>query len=239
MLTIIQGNLGKGKTLYLTMLAKHSTYPKVISNYHLNFDFEEFSLMKCLKGEYMNATICLDEIYTLIDARDSMSNQSKALSSTLLQSRKKNVHMIGTLQMLRTMDVRWRELIDKFIEAKGLIRFKGNFYYKYIIYEKGVSFPKYQYWKFSEATKYYALYNTNQVINKHNHYEVINEFKTPEEKIKDIKQVAQDMLEKYPNSKITLRKVEYYLFKHKLNPKMKNFVYQEINEMMESEENEG
>jgi len=113
----IHGDIGTGKTLLMTYLATTSGM-KIYSNYHI----EHPSATTVTPGDLARvegpAVICLDEVYTWLESRISSAILSRYMSYILFQSRKRDLHFITTCQLTSSVDLRYRELSDYWIEAK-------------------------------------------------------------------------------------------------------------------------
>ncbi|MHA1756715.1 MAG: AAA family ATPase [Promethearchaeota archaeon] len=168
MLGIVLGDLGSGKTLFLTYLAYKSEFHNIYTNYHLNIPQKNIIMLTPAlfrhSFEKLNGLMLIDEIYTLIDSRNSMNENNKLLSYILFQSRKKDIQIWITAQMFSTIDKRFREFADFLVSCKKLEK-SGYFYYK--IYsiagntKKIILTPKI-------TQILYSFYDTNEVINSMN-----------------------------------------------------------------------
>src|SRR4030042_3552028 len=88
-----------------------------------------------------------------------MSNDNKNMNQILFQSRKRDVDIFLSMQLLRTIDVNYRSLIDKIIKCyknEDLER------YEYLVLDKDGY--KIMYITFNNARQIYNWYNTNEVI---------------------------------------------------------------------------
>jgi hypothetical protein len=107
-------HLGCGKTAFLTWLGhQHKNSGKTIfANYQVTFaDWiapAEILMMKKLE----NCTILIDELWTIIDSRQSLSGENKFLNDIILASRKRGVTIAGTSQMPHMLDKRFRDIAD-------------------------------------------------------------------------------------------------------------------------------
>lgn len=223
MLTIISGDLGAGKTLLLTIIGKLSK-KKVIANYNVGYKHEKFSLYKFANAEYDDATILIDEAYSILESRTSMSSRNKALSYILFQSRKKSLDMYLTVQLNSTVDVRYRDLADRMIYAYGLIKIKGEVYFKYIM----INAKKRQsvaYLPAEKAKMFFKDFDTNQVIEPIEQKEMVKTLKTQKEKMQDIENIAKAIIKKYKSERITKSKVKLYLFENQLPRSYLEYVY--------------
>jgi hypothetical protein len=122
MLTLVYGYCGSGKTLFLTALGSLVDKKRLItSNYYLNLpNYSEFSVSEFVGGKYNNCLVLLDEAYNYLDNRMSMNMRHRFMSYMLFQSRKKDVEIICSIQLLQTLDTRFRNLADTIVFAKGL-----------------------------------------------------------------------------------------------------------------------
>ncbi len=234
MLTLITGPLGSGKTLFLTVLGKVSE-KKVISNYHLKFPYQKFSMYDFADGKYDNATILIDEAYTMLESREFMSSENKALSYTLFQSRKKSLDLILTVQLNSTLDVRFRQLADIVIEALGLVKRKGVIYFKYHAFQTGKD-VRVAYLKYEKAREFFELFDTNEIIQPIHRNKLLGQILSTEEKMKKVKKLSEIILKQYKGMKITKNTVKYELFKNDFPSFLISFVFEEIRQNREREE---
>lgn len=154
----ICGLLGQGKTLFLTRIGyyDHKEKRTVKANYMVSFG-ELVNPRDLLEFELENCTLLLDEINTFLDSRVS-GEAERYLDYFFLQSRKRNVSVIYTAQMIHMVDRRLREITDIFFRAnktnKGFTyeRFLGGYYADSIDLSM------------KEAKQIFKLYDTRQVI---------------------------------------------------------------------------
>jgi len=168
MIIIIDGNRGQGKTLtavkeaYLFGLQGYTIY----SNLELTFPDKRINVKPYkmsdmidyanTKNELKNAVVLMDEMHIVMDSRTSMTKRNIVISYFLLQTRKRNVHIIGTTQFLHQIDKRIRSTADMFISC----RFKKpqDTIYNRLFYNNVVSYRKFR------ASAYYDFYDTNKII---------------------------------------------------------------------------
>ena len=236
MLTVITGNLGSGKTLFLTILGTVST-KQVISNYNLGFPYKKFSMFDFAEGKYDNAIVLIDEAYSILESRNFMSSGNIALSYILFQSRKKSLDLVLTVQLNSTLDVRFRQLADIMITCVGLVKRKEEIYFKYILFPRG-KIEKNLYLKLENAKKYFNLYDTNQIIQPIKRDKLLAEILNPKEKMKKVKEIAEIILQKYLGKKITRSTIKYELFKNQFPDSLKDYIFEEIRQKREKEKKE-
>lgn len=109
------GDLGQGKTLYITAMAflcYNSGY-KIISNYELSFPHYKIKKIAELdeitdldpKSRYFFA---FDEPFMTVDARTSHTQRNIELAKRILQSRKMNISIYYSARFIREVEMRLR-----------------------------------------------------------------------------------------------------------------------------------
>lgn len=107
--------LGCGKTAFLTWLAKryHDHGVKVFANYRVKFPEATIAPAEILlMRNHSNCIILIDELWTIIDSRQSTSGENMFLNRVILTSRKRGVTIAGTSQMPHMLDKRFRDIAD-------------------------------------------------------------------------------------------------------------------------------
>lgn len=138
MLVVIYGKLGSGKTAILTALGLYSEKRLVYSNYKVDFEefdkiVKEFNVSLLLKDGYNPSVVLIDEAHDYFESRLSNSIDNILGSKLLFQSRKKGMDLLLTLQEIRTLDIRFRELIDVLIYCEN---FKDLKIFRFIVKTK-------------------------------------------------------------------------------------------------------
>jgi hypothetical protein len=161
MLMTIDGDVGAGKTVLETYYARLSPV-SVHANYELKIpQYRKLSLPFLVNSEEP-VIVCLDEVYTLLDARRSGNETSLYVSYLLFQSRKLSQDYICTLQLSRTLDVRFREMSNIWIEAEDDSK---NERFIYAFYNKGGHLTGNHCISYEWAKEHiYPIYNTLQRI---------------------------------------------------------------------------
>lgn len=196
MLTTILGNLGSGKTLLMVILAYYADKP-IVANFNIQFDdkeVEEFNLNRFLQADYENCVILLDEAYTYLESRISGSELNRIMSYILFQSRKKNVELYITAQLLSSLDKRYRELSDLFIIANPN---EANFRYFMVFDNKEFQFALNK----QKVTPFFSCYNTNEVIFTKNE-KLLFDTKDSDDKLDEIEKHAKTIEDYYHKKKI-------------------------------------
>lgn len=112
-LMAICGELGAGKTLSLTYLAfrNYCKGRKIFSNYTLAFEHERIEKIEDIEN-IRNGFFAGDELWLWLDARSSLKEKNRVISSILLKSRKRDVHIAYTTQSFKQIDKRIRNITD-------------------------------------------------------------------------------------------------------------------------------
>lgn len=221
MLTVISGNLGTGKTLFLTMIGYYSD-KAVVSNFKTNFPNKksiEFDVNKFMRCEYENCIILMDEAYIYLESRLSGSEKNKLMSYILFQSRKKTVDLYLTVQLRSTIDKRYRELTDVYMLAdltdltyNYLIKTRGNKYFGLIKLLKRKVIPL------------YAMYDTNEVILPDENA-LLNQTLSGKEKMNETTIIGDKIMEEFPKTQLTRDFVDLYFLKNELPKFLKGYTY--------------
>jgi len=166
-LTIITGGVGSGKTLLATIIASTFKGP-VFANFVLEGS-HELDLEKLLRGEYSRCLIIIDEAYSYLESRLSGRPLNRALSYILFQSRKMGLHIVMTAQMLMSVDVRFRTLMDVWVHATQT---KAGFEYYFYQAETGRSRRLVLPWRTAE--RFFSMYDTFEVVEPVDQKEIVD-----------------------------------------------------------------
>lgn len=168
MLYIIFGNLGSGKTLLLTYIACKLSHKRIYANFNIkrmNCHYLEAIDLINLPNE---VEVLLDEGYSWLESRISGSDLNRYLSYLYFQSRKRNNNFYITVQMVSSLDKRYRNQADYIIEANliGTIEKPSAFTYT-IIRTKDLKSVKKRF-DIQFAKKYFKLFDTKQIVRPFN-----------------------------------------------------------------------
>ena len=178
MITLILGDVGTGKTLFICLLSQLSSR-MVYTNFKVmdsNKKVKKFSMKYVLNETINNTDVMIDEFYMYMDARKFMSDINQLLSIFAFQSRKLKLRMYLSTQIVRTIDVRMREMIDNVIECsvfKSITKISaknpdGIIEFRYTIYtdinSPIYSRPKTLALSYENAYPYFDKYNTYELI---------------------------------------------------------------------------
>lgn len=225
MLTLVYGYCGSGKTLFLTAMASLTDKKrKIYSNYELKLpNYKEFSVAEYVNGKYNNCLILLDEAYNYLDSRMAMDMKHRFMSYMLFQSRKKDVEIICSIQLLQSMDNRFRNLADTIVYCNGLS-------------QKGFKYQIINIAKIRSLTLFLAPKNLPYIFSLYDTKEVIEPIKSENEQYSFMTKVEKNNLldkivEKIENEnwkKITHARLKDYFFKHDYPSHLEDMVYSRL-----------
>jgi len=159
------GPVGSGKTFFMTLMSALSE--NVYSNYKItipDIKIKKFSMDLINNDLITNSDVFLDEIYMYAESRKFGSDINLLLSYFAFQSRKLNLTIWCSSQLLRTFDIRLREMIDLAIICKfRKNKKKDNFRYR-IYNNQTQEFTKRIKIKYENAKQYFKYYKTNELI---------------------------------------------------------------------------
>lgn len=126
MIILFIGTVGGGKTLSMTWegFQYYRQGYQVYANYRLTFpkikgclepiliNKKLFDTMIKEKQQLQNAVLLFDELHIWLDSRGSMEKKRKGITYFILQTRKRNVRLLGTTQHLHQVDKRFRDSVD-------------------------------------------------------------------------------------------------------------------------------
>lgn len=246
------GDVGSGKTIYLTKLlldAIEKSNRQVRANYHLFPDLKcKNKAMKLIEDHkpvpdnlLMNNFIILepemlislnasevgiDEAYSWLESRTSGKDMNKFLSYILFQARKKDLEMYTTDQILETIDVRFRLLANREIICENTG--KG---FKYTIrrLSRWHNYkPRRLFMPNALAEKYFDRYNTYELISPIDENMIFNITQNKEELLEEIDGIVTELLKNAPANKYTKGMLEAWCLKNKKPKKMAERIYNQM-----------
>jgi len=230
MLITINGGLGSGKSLFLTIYALHSN-KHIVSNFTLfDKEYEKLDIYKLISGEYSDCVILIDEVYQYLDSRNSMSELNKLFSYFLFQSRKKNVELFICAQLRGTIDIRFRALTDYVIKCKHDVNgFTYALFNPNNPNENSIVLLTHE-----QAKGYFKFFDTNEIImDKPPSMRFLN----PKDKLELIKKLSTEMVLQYKKEyrennpkkkrvkKITRPWVNVWALKHEVDKTLITHLY--------------
>jgi len=116
-ITGIFGLMGNGKTMLMTRYAKKANDKNqlIYSNYHLKgIDYQAIKSLDDIQ-KMKNCIALFDELWLWLFARTSMANINKEIMKIVFLNRKRNVEIVYTAQLSRTIDILLREATQYWI----------------------------------------------------------------------------------------------------------------------------
>jgi DNA helicase HerA-like ATPase len=168
MIILVDGNRGMGKTLTAVKEAYAFGLKgyKILSNLKLDFpdkniDWNTYKMRDVMeyaksKNELKDIVVLMDELQILLDSRMSMTKRNILISYFLMQTRKRNVHIIGTTQYLHQVDKRIRSTCDMFISSR--YDKKKDIVLNRLYYNNMISYRSFK------GSDYFSFYDTNFII---------------------------------------------------------------------------
>lgn len=164
MLVGVSGNLGSGKTLTATYLASRYFMEgkKIYSNYGLKLIPHEriYSIREL--NNIREGVFVADELWTWIDSRMSQKAVNKVTSLVLAKSRKRDLTIVWTAQLVGTIEKRIRLLTEKILFPETFPKGSDKVdYVKVNVCDRKLNpvgsfvFP---------AKPYFRLYDTNEEV---------------------------------------------------------------------------
>lgn len=173
MLVGYYGQIGSGKNI----LSLHNTliknnYYKIYANFEIKVNnFEKIDIAELLhieapKNKNKKIKVILDEAYTILESRMSLSDINQFMSYVEFQSRKKGMDIDVIAQLRGTVDIRYRKMEHMTFFGKARrekINGKMNNEDFHYVVTNGFKAKKIGL-KYSGAKKLFPIYNTNEVI---------------------------------------------------------------------------
>jgi len=169
MIYIIIGGQGSGKTLITTLLCSISPFP-VFSNTPLNIpQYRELRIESFVDMPEF-AVMVIDEAYTSIDSRTSMSARNIRLTQQAFQMRKATRTLFITAQQQKAIDSRYRKEWNRLIFCSRVpdnskAEEKWDFQYEFRIKDlAGRVFNSQISLEFEDVKKYFSLFDTYHIV---------------------------------------------------------------------------
>lgn len=230
MLIIIWGDIGTGKTLFMTLMAMMEQEKPIYANYHLdcpNYRPLTPSAIERLSG---SALVLMDEGYVWLESRISSSLSNRFWSHMVFQSRKRDLKIIVTCQMLSTIDVRYRTMADLYILAE---KHPEGFAYTFYkpesnLSQSGVRKVARILIPFSLAEQIYPHYDTFERVSAIDKFLVASVESDPAELNRIINDLAERFKSTIGESEITKYKVEDFCVAEGYPTKYAKMIYNRI-----------
>jgi len=240
MLPIVRGSLGSGKTLFLVIEAcrLHLAGKKIYANFNLKFPDgkkAEHLTIDLLTPDLKNCVVLIDEAYAWLESRTSMKSLNRYMSYILFQSRKRDLDIYLTTQLISTIEMRYQNLADHLITARFInshsVYTKRLFQYDVISYTpSGKKIRRIFTITFDKARKYFDLYDTKEVIavdkEKDYRYETLK--RNDKKYNQKLLELASEVMDVLQDTKATKDTVRVSLLELQESVKYTNDVYGKI-----------
>lgn len=226
MLNAIVGDLGTGKTLFMTLIAV-SSKREVVSNFRLDLPNYSHLDVVDLLDLGTNKDVLIDEAYTWLESRVSSSFLNRYLSYIMFQSRKRTIDIYTTEQLFGTIDVRFRDLVHKIVKCTrlGIGKNKEIYDFKYEILDVYSDTVEMFVLTYKDALKYFPIFDTLEIVEPYNkesmEIEILKE--RPQKLFERIESIALNLKKELKN--ITHASVKVALLKRGYNLNYESLVY--------------
>jgi len=227
----VYGDLGSGKTLFLTYLAlkNHKKIP-VYANYRI--DLPNCYLIEpsdLVSMQYDKALILLDEAYTWLESRVSGSKLNRYVSYVIFQSRKRGLDFVLSAQLSITLDIRFRELCDLFVLAN---RHKQGF--RYLLLTKSLRMKSFLLPYDYAEKKLFKIYDTYEIVKPFEQEDLsveVSILSNPKKANQIIDEIVNEIKGRV-KGKITHAQVMDYLLRLEKPLSLEPFVYARLKELL-------
>ena len=232
-LTHIYGDVGAGKTLFMTWLAILSQKP-IYSNYTINHS-RYHELTPEMLMHLSSCIVPLDEAYNWLECRLSGGKAiNRYMSYILFQSRKSDIEFLLTDQLIDVIDLRFKQMTNIEVFAE---RTRTGFRYtctKKTFYSK--SMPQIYTMDYSVAEKVFPYFDTWQKINPIDEGLLFQITQDYTEITSEVEELSRDILQKAEAKGLTAKKitkgvVASYCLGNELPKSMVDLIYNRIKEI--------
>lgn len=229
-LTALVGDLGAGKTLFLTNQAIEDDRP-IYSNYEIKIDRYHDLTPEMLVDIQGPALVVIDDAYDWLESRLSGRDINRYFSYVYFQSRKRGLEFQISIQLLSTIDLRYRDMITYLVLAEEI---EEGFQYTVIKNTMHKQKAKVLLLPYESAKELFPLYNSWEympTIDAELMSKVI-EATNPEELNREVANMAREIITKNPNKKITKGFVKDYLIQNRKPLNHTEYVYNRIQSIL-------
>lgn len=203
-LTLVSGDTGSGKSQFAVIEASLWTNETVYANFTLKIPkvkCKRFFEEDYLSGKQTNCLTIIDEAYGLFDSRRSMKKTNVDASSILFQKRKRNMDLIVIVQEDFTLDIRYRGLVNFWVECffNDILNI-----YEYTIHDIKNKKTRMFYISKAETEIYHTYYDSYEIIET-----LDQKMRSKEGKKEVLDDLANEYIQTY--DKITKDLVAYFL----------------------------
>lgn len=213
MLIHLTGDVGSGKTLLSTLMAMNDDRP-IYSNYELNLPNYHELKPESLSKLTESTLVLIDEAYSWLDSRLSGRGINIYLTYILFQSRKRELDILMTDQLIGSIDVRYRAMTNYEIQCRKISDAEQiteenkegivGFLYNIIKYEQYYQIPCGKFLlQYEKAKEIFPYYKTKQIINPIDDMMMVNISKDKSDIVYQVNNAVEELLKIYPPSQIT------------------------------------
>jgi len=230
------GSVGSGKTLFATasVLSDILEFPDkpIYANYNIKHaNYRELFPETLLDAEMSGSNVVIDEAYIWLESRLSGKPMNMYLSYILFQSRKRNMNLYLTDQILGSIDLRFRELTDYEVKCKAVPNVKNpkGFIYK-IIDRTGFKPRSFtMLLSLEKAKPYFEFYDTMELINPIDDELIAKISKSKKNIVKQVDDIVSNVLEEFPGvKKFTKGIIADYCIRNDLPKSFVDMVYNSL-----------
>jgi len=239
MLVHFTGDVGSGKTLFCTHIALHDKRP-VYSNYKINLPNYNDLKPEMLSILTESSLVIIDEAYTWLESRLSGRNINLYLTYILFQSRKRNLDILITDQLVGTIDLRFRAMTNYEVQCEKINDSEcetkenpeGTIGFRYTIFKCERGIYKYRIARFMMDYEFsktiFPFYDTTQIISSIDDSLLFNITKDKTSIIEDIDNVVDELFSKYPPKLITKGIVSDYCLENNRPKSYLDIIYNRV-----------
>lgn len=238
MLVGIIGDFGSGKTLLMCIFSFYSNR-KVLANFEIinNHKYTKLELTGLLNLP-KNRDIFIDEAYTWLESRTSMSKINQFISYIIFQSRHIKIDLYITAQLFNSIDLRFRNNANIIINCTS-IRIKNKILgFRYDFYKvdrKKLKYITSLLLKYEKAKQFFNNYDTYELIKSKDYISLklelllndINALK------KELKVILNDISKEMKKDKIKFNKtnLEAYMSIYRIPKKFSPYLYKQLEQL--------
>lgn len=188
---------------------------EIYSNYEV-FDqrYHELTPEILIDPQIHGAAILLDEAYAWLESRTSGKDINRYMSYILFQGRKSDNDFYMTEQLLSTIDLRYRDMIDYEIRCKAVPNYRHPQAFQYRIIDVLERVEYKLVLPIEEARRYFPLYNTYQRVSPIDAELMVKVSKSKTSIIETVDEIVDDILNSGSQTRITKAIVSDYCLRH-------------------------
>lgn len=209
------GGIGSGKTLFMTADSVASDRAHLYSNYTIH-DPRYVDLAPEMLADPLlrDAIILLDEVYAWLESRTSGKDINRYMSYILFQCRKKDIDIYMSEQLISTVDLRYRDMIDFEVRCKAIPNYKHPIGFRYHIIDVHEQLMYKAYLSIEDAARYFPLYDTYQTISPIDNELMVKISRSKVSIIEEVDSIVDTLLNEGVQTKITKAVIADYCLRN-------------------------